>query len=589
MTTRGHQRSSGLKGASFLTAACIGLAVLGSLPATHAIAAEPAAGPEYLRQSLYVPVRDGTRLAVNIYRPATSGQAVAEPKPVVFVFTPYRARFKDDKGKVNETALDDNLGLQSLLRAGYIVAVADIRGKGASFGHRRGFQDRTEAQDGHDLVEWLAHQPFSTGSVGMIGCSYYGGTTFHTASTAPPSLKAVFIGASDLDKYNFVRAGGITAQFNTRPDEPASVDLASLPVDADTDGSLLRQAVAEHAQNTPMGPLWYGMPYRDSVSTFTGNAFWDEVGVYNYLDAIRKAGIATYFWGNWQDEPTAQTIMAAANLNSKFLGGPGGHCVPPPGFDFAGEITRYFDHYLKGVDNGIEKSPRATYWVEGLDGKGRYVQSDTLPGANSTPLTLHLNASDKTGAASGLSAKAGKAESDAFTVDYNLPPPEYFAFWPQPMAKYGLSYTGASLAAPLKLVGFPVANLTVATSHPDADLFVYVDQIDAAGKAEVISFGRLKLSHRKLSKAPYDTLGLPWHSGRSADILPIAAGEKAQVSVALTPLSRVIPAGAKLRLTVAGADPRQRNLKDIQLTPAPVITVFHGGKDSSRIDLPVSK
>jgi len=538
---------------------------------------------DYQRQSLYVPVRDGTRLAVNIYRPAVGGQAVAEPKPVVFVFTPYRARFKDDKGKVNETALDDNLGLQSLLRAGYIIAVADIRGKGASFGSRRGFQDRTEAKDGHDLVEWLARQPFSTGAVGMIGCSYYGGTTFHTASTAPPSLKAVFIGASDLDKYNFVRAGGITAQFNTRPDEPASVDLASLPVDADTDGSLLRQAVAEHARNTPMGPLWYGMPYRDSISNFTGNAYWEEVGVYNYLDAIRKAGIATYFWGNWQDEPTAQTILAAANLNSRFLGGPGGHCVPPKGFDFAGEITRYFDHYLKGVDNGIEKAPRVTYWVEGLDGEGKYVQSDTLPGEKSSPLTLRLNAG------SGLSASTGRKGSNAFTVDYNLPPPEYFAFWPQPMDKHGLSYTGAPLTAPLKLFGFPVANLTVATSHPDADLFVYVDQIDAAGKAEVISFGRLKLSHRKLSKPPYETLGLPWHSGRSADILPVAAGEKAKVSIALTPLSRVVPAGARLRLTIAGADPRQRNLKDIKLTPPPVITVFYGGNDRSNVNLPAAR
>lgn len=589
MKSRNPRGSSESKSASFLTTACIGLAVLSSLPATYVTAAESAAAPEYLRQSLYVPVRDGTRLAVNIYRPATGGQAITDPKPVVFVFTPYRARFKDDKGKVNETALDDNLGLQSLLRAGYVVAVADIRGKGASFGHRRGFQDRTEAQDGHDLVEWLAHQPFSTGNVGMIGCSYYGGTTFHTASTAPPSLKAVFIGASDLDKYNFVRAGGITAQFNTRPDEPASVDLASLPVDADANGDLLRQAVSEHAQNTPMGPLWYGMPYRDSVSTFTGNAFWDEVGVYNYLDAIRKAGIATYFWGNWQDEPTAQTILAAANLNSKFLGGPGGHCVPPPGFDFAGEITRYFDHYLKDVDNGIEKAPRATYWVEGLDGKGKYIQSDSLPGAKSTPLSLQLNASDKTGAAPGLSARAGKAGSEAFTVDYNLPPPEYFAFWPQPMDTHGQSYTGTPLTAPVALIGSPVAHLTVAASHPEADLFVYVDQIDAVGKAEVISFGRLKLSHRKLSKAPYDTLGLPWNSGRAGDILPTAAGEKVKVSIALTPLSRVVPAGARLRLTVAGADPRQRNLKDIQLTPAPVITVFHGGKDASRIDLPVSK
>src|SRR5690606_38867251 len=180
-------------------------------------------------------------------------------RSVIFAFTPYRARFKDEAGAVRETALEDGLALRSLLRAGYVVAVADVRGKGASFGTRRGFQDRTEAQDGYDLVEWLARQDFSTGAVGMVGCSYLGGTAMHTASTAPPSLKAIFAGATDLHKYDFVRRGGITAQFNTRPDDPLVVDLGSIPVDGDEGGALLRQAVAEHAGNTPMGPLWYSM------------------------------------------------------------------------------------------------------------------------------------------------------------------------------------------------------------------------------------------------------------------------------------------------------------------------------------------
>ncbi len=290
------------------------------------LSAEPY--PDVVSTSHYVPVRDGTRLAMSVYRPAVNSKAVDKPLPVIFVFTPYRGRSKDADGKVTETALSDNLGLRSLLRAGYVVAVADIRGKGASFGHRRGFQDRTEALDGRDLVEWLAKQPYSDGSVGMVGCSYLGGAAFQVATTAPPSLKAAFIGASDLDKYAFVRNGGITAQFNTRPDEEPEVDLATVPMDEDRDGSMLKAAVAEHAANTPMGPLWYAMPYRDSMSAFTGTKFWEEVGPYTYLDTVKRAGIATYFWGNWRDEPTSQVILSAANLGSRFLAGPGSHCVP---------------------------------------------------------------------------------------------------------------------------------------------------------------------------------------------------------------------------------------------------------------------
>lgn len=566
----------------------------GTAPAAFAKpqAQDAAAAPAHARRSLYVPVRDGTRLAVNLYIPSQgqpSGSAAR--RPVVFVFTPYRARFRNDEGRVVEAALDDRLGLRSLLRAGYVVAVADIRGKGASFGHRRGFQDRTEAQDGHDLVQWLARQPFSSGAVGMIGCSYLGGTTFHTASTAPPALKAVFIGASDLDKYDFVRAGGITAQFNTRPDEPASVDLASLPVDGDTRGDLLRAAVAEHARNTPMAPLWYGMPHRDSVSRFTGNAFWQEAGVYKYLQKIRDAGIATYFWGNWHDEPTGQTILGAANLGGKFLAGPGDHCVPPPGFDFAGEIVRYFDRHLKGIDNGIDRAPRATYWVEGPGGSGRYVQSDQLPGIAARPLPWFLGGAPGDAAAATregtLAVAPGASGRDPFTVDYALPPADYFAFWPKPMHAHGPSYTSAPLDAPMTLIGFPVARLTVTSSDPQADLFVYLDQIAADGSAEVVAFGRLKLSHRKLSQAPYETLGLPWHSGLSTDALPLAADEEAPVSIALTPVSRVVPAGARLRFTITGADPRQRNLKEIRRVPAPRISVLRGGMDPSRIELPL--
>src|SRR6478735_1809443 len=402
-------------------ACVIALAISCSVP----LAAQPY--PDVVSQSRYVAVRDGTRLAISIYQPAVGLTVVRERLPVVFVFTPYRGRYRDADGKVTEAALGDNLGLRSLLRAGYVVAVADVRGKGASFGRRRGFQDRTEAQDGYDLVEWLARQPFSDGEVGMVGCSYLGGSAFQVATTAPPSLKAAFIGASDLDKYAFVRNGGITAQFNTRPDEEPAVGLATVPMDEDRDGSMLRAAVAEHAANTPMGPLWYGMPYRDSVSSFTDTRFWEEVGPYTYLDKVRRAGIATYFWGNWRDEPTSQVILSAANLGSRLLAGPGSHCVPPKGFDLPGEIVAFFDHYLKGANPNYDKLPRATYWVEGLNGTGGYVTSDQLPGVQSRRLPWFLSASAAGSPAGALGPIPPRtAGSTTFTVDYKLPPAEYF-------------------------------------------------------------------------------------------------------------------------------------------------------------------
>jgi predicted acyl esterase len=561
--------------------------------AAFSVAAAPVAAetyPNVVSQSRYVAVRDGTKLAMSVYRPAVNGKAVAKRLPVIFVFTPYRGRFRGPDGKVTETALGDNLGLRSLLRAGYVVAVADIRGKGASFGHRRGFQDRTEARDGYDLVEYLAKQPYSDGKVGVDGCSYLGGSAFQIATLAPPALKAAFIGASDLDKYAFVSNGGITAQFNTRPDEAPEVDLATVPMDEDPSGAMLKAAGAEHAANTPMGPLWYGMPYRDSLSSFTGTRFWEEVGPYTYLDTVKRAGIATYFWGNWRDEPTSQVILSAANLGGRLLDGPGSHCVPPPGFDLAGEIVGFFDHYLKGANADYAKLPRATYWVEGLGGTGAYVTSDQLPGVESHPLPWFLSGKAAVAPAGAFGGQpAGQRAGVTFAVDYNLPPAEYFAFWPKPMGEHGLGYLSAPLAEPLKLIGYPVAQLTVSSDNPKADVFVYLDQMKPDGTSEVVSFGRLKLSHHKLAQAPYDTLGLPWHSGLAKDVAPPAAGEKVSLSIAMTPVSLVVPRGDSLRFVVAGADPRQRNLKDIELTPAPHITIDVGGRDGSRVDLPLSQ
>lgn len=546
-----------------------------------AAVAQPDPDPGYTRSSRYVEVRDGTRLAMNVYRPTRNGVAIETPLPVIFLFTPYRARYRAADGAVSELA-GRSMGAQALLEAGYVIAEADVRGKGASFGARRGFQDRTEAQDGHDLVQWLAAQPFANGVVGMMGCSYLGGSTVQVASTAPPALKAIFVGASDIDKFDFVRSGGITAQFNTRPDEPLSDDLMSIPMDADTDGALLREAVAMHADNTPMAALWYSMPFRDSVSPLTGNAFWEEVGPYPYFQRIRDVGIATYFWSNLKDEPTSQMILAAANFDGKLLVGPGSHCVPPPDYDLNAEVVRYFDHHLKGIDNGIDREPRNTWWVEQAADGAPWQRSDALPGANAQRQTWYLGMTD----AGSLQQTPAAAATAQFSVNYDVGSDEYFAFWVESQDAHGPNFTSAALAEPLHIEGYPLVHLRVAADRDDANIFAYLEEIDAEGKVEVLATGRLAASYRATAEAPYNTLGLPWHPGRAADHQPLVPGQPVDMEFALLPVSRVIPAGHRLRVTVTGADPRQRNLAAIRQDPPPVITLLLGA-DAARLSLPI--
>jgi len=536
------------------------------------------------RESVYVPVRDGTRLAMNILRPARDGALLEEPQPVIFAFTPYRARYRAANGRVLGPSVA-GMADTALLEAGYALAIADVRGKGASFGARRGFQDRTEAMDGYDLVQWLAEQPWSSGEVGMYGCSYLGGSALQVATTAPPALKAIFAGATDLDKFAFVRKGGVTAQFNTRPDEPLSDDLMSIPVDADADGSLLRAAVAEHAANTPMAPLWYGMPFRDSVSALTGNRYWEEVGPYTYLDVLRNSGIATYFWGNWRDEPTAQMILAAENLDSRLLLGPGSHCAPPPDFDFTAELVGYFDEHLRGIALA-SSAPRVTWWLDDVEAKQHWRHSERWPGVDADLQTWYLvgDSPDEL----KLQAAIGGLAHREFQVDYDVGANEYFAFWVDSQDGRGLSFTSEALDEDRRLIGYPIAHLSVSSDQPEPVVFAYLEDLAPDGTPSVIAFGRLGAAYRKTGDAPYDTLGLPWHTGKEADYAPLTPDREVELSFAMTPTSEVIRSGHRLRLVVTGADPRQRNLDEIRVEPAPHIALSLGGATGSHIELPLS-
>ena len=123
--------------------------------------------------------------------------------------------------------------------------------------------------------------------------------------------------------------------------------------------------------------------------------------------------------------------------------------------------------------------------------------------------------------------------------------------------------------------------------RPDANVFVYLEDLAPDGSSVVVSFGRLAASYRRLSTAPYVVLGLPWHSGRAADAEPLVPGSPALLRLALTPTARVFSAGHRMRVVITGADPRQRNLAQIRQDPPPNWGVVLGGRGGSRIELPL--
>jgi predicted acyl esterase len=132
-----------------------------------------------------------------------------------------------------------------------------------------------------------------------------------------------------------------------------------------------------------------------------------------------------------------------------------------------------------------------------------------------------------------------------------------------------------------------VLHLTVTSSAPRPLLFGYLEDVSPEGTAKVVAFGRLAAAYRKEAAAPYDVMGLPWHSGLESDQAPLLGDRPVSLRFALTPAARRIPAGHRLRLVVTGADPRQRNLQEVRIDPAPTITIRTGRGSTSRLELPL--
>lgn len=188
---------------------------------------------EWVRESHYVTMRDGVKLAVDIIRPAVNGVAVAQKMPVVWTHSRYHRgaapagafqasldptakpvpawRTDSIPPKVN-SQVDGSSGLQRLVKYGYVVVSAQVRGGGASYGRYQGLFSPAETQDAYDLMEWMVKQSWCDGNLGMFGGSYLGITQYMAASTKHPALKAIFPNVAAFDMYDVLYDGGIYRQ-----------------------------------------------------------------------------------------------------------------------------------------------------------------------------------------------------------------------------------------------------------------------------------------------------------------------------------------------------------------------------------------
>ena len=224
-----------------------------------------------------------------------------------------------------------------------------------------------------------------------------------------------------------------------------------------------------------------------------------------------------------------------------------------------------------GVKNGVMDEPAVTYFTYNAPKASQWRTSAVWPLASEKRTNFYLDgkslehmAPAKPGIEQAPSTAAAQASSTTLNV-----------------ATGGLAYTTPVLDRDTEITGHPVVNLVLSSTTPDVDVTAWLHDVAPDGTTRTYQMvGRLRASHRKLGKAPYNALGLPWHSFASSDAKPLTPDQPAELRFDMLPMSYIFKAGHRIRLTLTFADPARG------ASPA-TVSVHQGPKQASYVTLPL--
>jgi putative CocE/NonD family hydrolase len=518
-------------------------------------------------QSVYVPVSDGARLAVDVWLPVdqvTRGSTVS----TVLRVTPY-SRALEPPGPGAE--LDTNFAAGNMwAQAGIALVLVDARGSGASFGTRTTGLDAREIADYGEVIDWIAAQPWSNGRVGAFGTSYEGMAAELMARLANPHLLAVAAVTSPLDPYRQLFYPGGSANVSTPPEGPAPPPVK--PVDGPAGPALLAQALREHQANGNQAEILSRWPSRDDSAE---GASWDSVSPASWQNEIESSGVPMLVRAGWVDGGfVAGTLARFATFSNhqEVEIGPWGHgggsFADPlrPDAALAGDelspegqdrrLVDFFTRYLVEGERpeaqrslrfstlGTDRWETATSWpLEGVVVRRWYLRS-----------AGHLD--EKAGPASTVSYRVDPAASSGATNRWHAIMLGRGAAYPDRRAADSLLLTQTSdpLPTDLHVLGFPVVTLRLATSSSDGAVYVYLEDVGPGGEVSYLSEGCLRFLHRQTAGPAEPTrLGVPRSFSRP-DNRPVLAGDYMDLVVELLPVSALLRTGHRARVAIAGHD-----------------------------------
>jgi uncharacterized protein len=513
-------------------------------------------------ENIWIPLSDGCRLAAKVWLPA---QAMDHPLPAILEYIPYRKR---DFKAVRDSQVHGFFAMH-----GYVGVRVDLRGSGDSEGVLCDEYLQQELDDGIEVIGWIASQPWCNGRVGMIGISWGGFNGLQLAALQPPELQAVITVCSSDDRYtdDVHYMGGCLLTDNL---SWASVMLSynACPPDPAVVGESWREIWLQRLEgSSPWLKTWLEHQRRD--------AYWQHGSVCEDFSAIRCPVFAVSGWADGYCN-TVFRLIRHLEVPRKGLVGPWGHKYPHlggpgPSIDFLGECLRWWDRWLKGIDNGVDDEPMLRAWMQDSvspisdDRPGRWVAESEWPSRRLHTLAYGVSpAGLEPGGSPGTQARplaicsplsvglfAGKWCSYSESTD--LPTD-------QRMEDGGaLCFDTPPLEEAVEILGQPVVELELSANQPQAMVAVRLSDIAPDGTVTLVTFGLLNLSHR----------------AGHAEPTPVQPGERYSVSVRLNHVAQRFSQGNRIRLAISSS-----YWPLAWPSPAPVtLTIYPGG---SRLLLP---
>jgi predicted acyl esterase len=559
-----------------------------------------------------IPVRDGSYVSADVFRPADDGHY-----PIVMNMSFYGKSFYhecicNEADAILKEEMEDRYfsgnpdGLQcenhesvntaEWVPNGYVVIRIDSRGVCKSPGQQAPLS-RQEAEDYYDAIQWAGVQPWSNGNVGLWGMSYVAMTQHNVASLQPSHLKAMIAQGTDSDPYNeYLSGGGLWAE----------------------------------AWWTWWWKMWSGKNHcgerreTDWMARLKENPFNHPASYHPHSTSFMRPDMEKANAAVWIVGPQTGAVIHQLGSSETFIRSTNAKARK---FDFTdawfpdsynGETVaahiRYFDYWLKGVDNGAMDDPAVRVQVR--TGNASYFEllEDSWPIARTKYTKLYLDASPSSWCGderrqnflriSPTPPATGSSASYDAHLELGKPVP-----FPKghvggtPRWSTGISFVSDPMPEDMVLAGYMKAGLWVSSTSSDMDVHVslrVIDEQDLEVRYEAlvmpidpehihpVGYGPLKVSHRKLDDAR-STQYWPVHTHTQADYAPLAKDEIVEVELGLSPSTALIRKGYRLRLDIQPNVPAgiPSRAYDESYHRDAINTIYTGPEHQSYVQLPI--